>query len=87
MPKLRIKPNIDQATKESHKIRLPDKPREFLPAGGADVEKNKFWIRRLRDGSVVETKTIVLPEKRQADDTNKAVPAEKQKAGKTATKE
>lgn len=38
------------------KIRLPDRPMEFLPAEGALVEKNTFWLRRLRDGSVVEAK-------------------------------
>lgn len=38
------------------KIRLPDRPMEYLPAEGAAVEKNTFWLRRLRDGSVIETK-------------------------------
>jgi hypothetical protein len=73
MPKLRIKPNMDKATKKPHKIRLPGKPHEFLPAGGADVEKNKFWIRRLRDKSVVETKTIVAAKKAAAAETKKKV--------------
>jgi hypothetical protein len=73
MPKLRIKPNTDKATGEPYKIRLPGKPHEFLPEGGAEVEKNKFWIRRLRDSSVVKTKSVV--------------PAKEQKAGKTTTKE
>lgn len=87
MPTIRIKPNTDKATGKPYTIRLPGKPHEFLPEGGAEVEKNKFWIRRLRDGSVVETKTIVLPEKPKAGEINKAVPAEKQKTGKTITKE
>lgn len=48
-----VKPNVDPSTKEPYKIRLPDKPHIFMPAGGVVVEKNKFWLRRLRDDSVV----------------------------------
>lgn len=40
------------------KLRLPDWPMEYLPAEGALVEKNTFWLRRLRDGSVVEAKPV-----------------------------
>jgi hypothetical protein len=54
---IHIKPNIDKATGEPFKIRLPDKPHMFLPEQGDVVMKNKFWIRRLRDGSVIETKS------------------------------
>lgn len=38
------------------RVRLPDRPMEFLPAEGDLVDKNPFWLRRLRDGSVVEAK-------------------------------
>ena len=51
MPTIFIKPETDQAGKP-FRVRLPDKPREFLPAKGARVEKNTYWLRRLRDGSV-----------------------------------
>lgn len=73
MPSIHIKPNIDPGTKLPHKIRLPGKPHEFLPEEGTEVDKNKFWNRRLRDLSVVEIKKIV--------------PAKEQKTDKTTTKE
>lgn len=52
MPKIYIKPNID-AEECPLKVRLFDKPTQFLPEGGAWVEKNSFWVRRLRDESVI----------------------------------
>ncbi|MHB1183395.1 MAG: DUF2635 domain-containing protein [Desulfobulbia bacterium] len=52
MPKIYIKPNID-AEECPLKVRLFDKPTQFLPEGGALVEKNSFWVRRLRDKSVI----------------------------------
>ena len=36
------------------KIRMPDNPAEHLSAAGAEVPANSFWLRRLRDGSVVK---------------------------------
>lgn len=36
------------------KVRLPENPRAFLPDDGAEVERDAFWLRRLRDGDVVE---------------------------------
>lgn len=56
MPEIYVKPNIDPATREPYRVRLPDKPLEFLPPDGAVVEQNKYWTRRLRDGSVTEAK-------------------------------
>jgi hypothetical protein len=58
MPTINVKPNTDKATGQPYKIRLPDKQTQFLPDEGAMVEKNKFWNRRLRDGSVVEIKAV-----------------------------
>lgn len=52
-----IRPAIDTATGKPYKIRLPNKPDVFLPDDGAVVVKTKFWIRRLRDGSVIDVKT------------------------------
>jgi hypothetical protein len=58
MPTINVKPNTDKTTGQPYKIRLPGKPTQFLPDDGTEVEKNKFWIRRLRDGSVVEIKAV-----------------------------
>ncbi len=35
------------------KVRLPNKPQEFMPAEGMSVERSPYWVRRLTDGSVV----------------------------------
>lgn len=48
--KIFIKP-----TKSGNKVHLEGK-REFLPDEGAEVERTTYWVRRLRDGSVVEVK-------------------------------
>lgn len=37
------------------KVRMPDKPNEFLPAKGKSVPKNSYWLRRIQDGSVTDT--------------------------------
>lgn len=50
-----VKPAID-ADGAPLKVRLPDRPMEYLPAEGDLVERNGFWLRRLRDGSVVEAR-------------------------------
>ncbi|MDA8254182.1 MAG: DUF2635 domain-containing protein [Betaproteobacteria bacterium] len=54
---IHAKPALD-ADGNPLRIRLPDRPMEFLPPEGALVEKNTFWLRRLRDGSVVEAKPV-----------------------------
>lgn len=38
------------------KVRLENKPQEFLPADGGEVSRNAYWVRRINDGSVVEIK-------------------------------
>lgn len=53
MSQIHIKPNTDEAGAPL-KVRLPERPSEFLSADGALVEKTPYWIRRLNDGSVVE---------------------------------
>ena len=35
------------------KIRMPDNPAEHLPAQGADVPATSFWLRRVKDESVL----------------------------------
>lgn len=34
------------------KVRMPDKPTEFLPEKGGEVPKDSYWLRRVKDGSV-----------------------------------
>lgn len=47
--------------------RMPDSPHEFLPEGGAEVEPNAFWHRRIADGDVVEGKAkSAAPAKQQS---------------------
>jgi len=52
MEQTHIKPNTD-ADGNPLRVRLPERPGEFLPAKGATVELTPHWIRRLNDGSVV----------------------------------
>ena len=76
MAEIFIKPNTDARGKPL-KVRLPNKPNAFLPEKGARVEKTPYWLRRLRDGSVVDP----------AAEKVKAAEAKKQEAAKTTTKE
>ncbi|HJW80828.1 MAG TPA: DUF2635 domain-containing protein [Acidiferrobacterales bacterium] len=52
MEQIHIKPNNDDAGAPL-RVRLPERPGEFLPADGAVVDLNPHWMRRLNDGSVV----------------------------------
>jgi hypothetical protein len=52
MEQIHIKPNVDTDGKPL-RVRLPERPGEFLPAKGDTVDLTPFWIRRLNDGSVV----------------------------------
>jgi len=52
-----VKPATD-AEGNPLRVRLPDRPMEFLPAEGALVDKTPTWLRRLLDGSVVEAKPV-----------------------------
>jgi len=36
------------------RVRLPNKPHEFMPAVGMSVERTAYWVRRLQDESVIE---------------------------------
>lgn len=53
--KITIKP-----AKPGNKVHLEGK-REFLPEEGAEVERSTYWVRRLRDGSVIEIKRPAKP--------------------------
>jgi hypothetical protein len=44
---MRVKPAIPGAMVRDPVTKMP------LPADGAEVQENSFWIRRLRDGDVV----------------------------------
>ena len=43
------------------KVHLEGKANEFLLAEGAEVTETIYWLRRLRDGSVVKTKRSRQP--------------------------
>lgn len=36
------------------RVRNPERNGELLPADGASVPRNSYWLRRLRDGDVQE---------------------------------
>ncbi len=36
------------------KIRFPDRPSRILPEEGADVPKTSFWMRRLKEESIIK---------------------------------
>ena len=38
------------------KVRLENKPQEFLPEAGDEKPRNAYWVRRVNDGSVIEAK-------------------------------
>ncbi|MGE4406043.1 DUF2635 domain-containing protein [Pseudomonas sp.] len=40
---------------EGLKIRHPDRPDVILPAEGAEVACSSYWMRRLKEGSVLKT--------------------------------
>ncbi|MDA8258373.1 MAG: DUF2635 domain-containing protein [Betaproteobacteria bacterium] len=52
-----VKPALD-ADGNPLWVRLPDRPMEFLPAEGDLVDRTPTWLRRLRDGSVIEAKPV-----------------------------
>ncbi|PLX49118.1 MAG: hypothetical protein C0613_08325 [Desulfobulbaceae bacterium] len=54
MPTKLLKPATNKTTGKPNKVRMPDKPGTHLPEKGAKVELNKWWRRRLRDGSVID---------------------------------
>lgn len=85
MPKIHIKPNTDKVSGKPYKVRLPDKLNEFLPAKGMAVEKTKYWLRRLRDRTVIDP--AAEAERLKAEKIAAATAkAEKAKAKKAAAK-
>ena len=48
------------------KIRYPDRPYNILPAEGADVPVSSFWLRRLKEGSIVRSKRAEVRDQRPA---------------------
>ena len=52
MTMIYIKPNTTPDGKPL-KVRLPNKPHEFMPAAGMSVKRSQYWVRRLIDGSVI----------------------------------
>lgn len=49
--KLFVKP-----AQSGQKVHLEGAAKEFLPADGATVESSPYWLRRIKDGSVVKAK-------------------------------
>lgn len=49
--------------KPGAKVHLEGKARAFLPAEGAEVAHSIYWVRRIKDGSVVEVKSQTKPNK------------------------
>lgn len=43
------------------KVRLPENPRAFLPDDGAEVPRDSYWVRRLRDGDVLAAEAPAEP--------------------------
>lgn len=52
--------------KEGLQIRDPEM-KDFLPVDGREVSKTSYWVRRLRDGDVIESK----PEKPKQEKESK----------------
>lgn len=50
MPTIYVKPA------QGGMVRFPGEPRRVLLAEGEKVPASQFWLRRLADGSVVQTK-------------------------------
>lgn len=65
MEQIHIKPNTD-ADGKPLRVRLPQRPGEFLPAKGDTVDLTPHWIRRLNDGSVVRVEPRVETKKQTA---------------------
>jgi hypothetical protein len=67
---MRIKPATPGAV-----IRDPD-TRRPLPDDGADVQASSFWMRRLRDGEVVEIEPTAEPAQEPAAPAKDPIPGE-----------
>ena len=39
---------------------------DFLPSAGREVSKNSYWIRRLRDGDVLESKPVKVKQDKES---------------------
>ncbi len=49
-------------------IRYPHDPRRLLPEDGAEVAATSYWLRRLRDGSIMR---VIIPEVKAGKGGNK----------------
>lgn len=61
MTKRYIKP-----AREGLIVRKPSNGRP-LPAEGAEVDWNRYWVRRLAEGSIVEAKAPAKPKAKASD--------------------
>lgn len=53
MATIKVKPNPD---KKGVKVRKPDTGK-YLDAKGETVKKTAFWVRRIKDGDVIDLST------------------------------
>ena len=63
-------------------VRNPDKAYAFLPAHGAKVPRNAFWLRRLSDKSVTEITEADFVKARDAAEKKATLNAKKKAAEK-----
>lgn len=56
MQTMYVKPNKSQRLNQVLVVRQPERGGEPLPEAGAHVPRGAYWLRRLREGSVVEAK-------------------------------
>lgn len=76
MNSLYLKPAVD-----GNIVRQPERANAQLPPHGAKVPKTIYWLRRIKDGSVVET-TAEAEAKKAAEAIAKAEAAAKKAAKK-----
>ena len=71
---LKVKP------KEGLLVPYP-RERRFLPAEGAEVQKSSYWLKRLKDGDIIEIKEkeeaqVQSPPKRKTKNKNQTMEVE-----------
>jgi len=76
---IKVKPRKDL------KVPYPES-RRFLPAQGADVPRNRYWIKRLKDGDVEEVESAPKEEKKDDAKEVKTDEAPKKKTKKKTSK-
>ena len=81
MPPLYIKP-----INERKIIRMPEKQNQLMPVYGALVEKNVYWLRRLKDKDAVEINKSEFEKAKAKFEAKAKVEAESLKSSKSPSK-